>query len=80
MHRGSFLPFSADGKDRPAGSTLELSELLTRAKSAIDQAREQIQKTQSLITEFTENRRFESAPGVAFVRRSTFTQRADLPR
>ena len=49
------FPLSMNGQDRPADPTLELSELLTRAK-AMDQARKQIQKTQTLIAVLKENR------------------------
>ena len=69
MYRLAFPPVSANGQVRPADSTLELSELLTRAKAAIDQAREQIQKTQTLIAESKENRESESALRPGFIRR-----------
>jgi len=69
MDRLAFPPLSADGRDRPAVGALGLSELLTKAKAAIDQAREQIQKTQKLIAESKENRQSESALGRGFMRR-----------
>ena len=69
MHRQAFPPLCANGQDRPTGSTLELSELLTRATEAIDLARTQIQKTQTLIADFQKNRESESARAAGFMRR-----------
>lgn len=48
-------------QDCPPRSPIELSELLTRAKAAIEQAREQIEKTHALVAESKENRQSESA-------------------
>ena len=62
-----FTPLSAFGQDRAPDDTLKVSELLARAKAAIKQAREQVQRTQTLIAEFNETQ----DPDVALGRGST---------
>ena len=69
MYNQGFPPSSANRQGHPAPTTLELSELLTRAKAAIDQAREQVQKTHALLAECKEKRESETWMGRSFVPR-----------
>jgi hypothetical protein len=68
MYRLKFPRLSANRQDGSAAG-IEISELATRAKAAIDHAREQIQNTHTLLTEFREYRECEWAPGRGLMRR-----------
>jgi len=65
----SFQALPLPRQDRPAPATLEFSELLTRAKAAIEHALEQVQKTHTLLAESKEKRGSETVMGRGFMPR-----------
>jgi hypothetical protein len=66
MYNQEFPCSSANRQDRPAPATLEFSELLARATSAIEHAREQVHKTHTLLAESKEKRGSETVMGRDF--------------
>lgn len=62
MHPRAFPPLFANQLDRSADSSLDLAELLARATAAINQALEQIHKTQALLAEYKGNRQSATTP------------------